>query len=297
MKRSWTIKWRYVFGIAGVEADERRSARIYFYCLQVIVLIIAFWLPFQRVLEVEDLIDPLAHLILFWVFWAVFLIDFLGCLILTQRHWRYLAGNWLSILVLLVAFPLLWSYGGYTGVLHLLRVIVLIFMVLPWSNTISRYFGFNRLLITLCLIIIISIISGLFVSFANPDMGGPWEGIWWAFQTITTVGYGDVVPDNFLGKILAIIFMLLGVGLLAMLGASFTVHFIYRGRHSKVDRSEVDDVLTEVKKVNKRLASMEEQMGAKKNKAADQENQKNKSMDDSDDGPDDDPDLPVNKMY
>jgi voltage-gated potassium channel len=52
------------------------------------------------------------------------------------------------------------------------------------------------------------------------------QAIWWAVVTLTTVGYGDITPITFGGKLLGIIIMLLGVGAMALpagiLAARFT---------------------------------------------------------------------------
>ena len=54
--------------------------------------------------------------------------------------------------------------------------------------------------------------------FSNPE--SPFDsipaGMWWAAVTITTVGYGDLVPETYLGKMFAMISMLIGYGLLAV---------------------------------------------------------------------------------
>jgi len=47
-----------------------------------------------------------------------------------------------------------------------------------------------------------------------------WDGVWWAFVTICTVGYGDKVPLSFAGKIIGIFLMISGIGLLSMLTAT-----------------------------------------------------------------------------
>jgi voltage-gated potassium channel len=40
--------------------------------------------------------------------------------------------------------------------------------------------------------------------------------MWWAVCALTTVGYGDVVPQTELGKLLASVMSILGVGLFAL---------------------------------------------------------------------------------
>ena len=51
---------------------------------------------------------------------------------------------------------------------------------------------------------------------------GLWESFWWAFVTSTTVGYGDKVPQSVLGRILAMIWMLIGIILISYLTATIT---------------------------------------------------------------------------
>jgi len=45
-----------------------------------------------------------------------------------------------------------------------------------------------------------------------------WLGMWWAIQTVTTVGYGDVVPGSTAGKVIAGFMMLGGLSLFAVSG-------------------------------------------------------------------------------
>ncbi len=54
------------------------------------------------------------------------------------------------------------------------------------------------------------------------------DAVWWTVATVTTVGYGDVVPVTDTGKIVAIFYMFFGIGVLALflsvLGTSFYKH-------------------------------------------------------------------------
>ena len=46
-----------------------------------------------------------------------------------------------------------------------------------------------------------------------------WLGMWWAVETVTTVGYGDIVPDQTAGKLIAGLLMLGGLSLIAVMPA------------------------------------------------------------------------------
>jgi voltage-gated potassium channel len=58
-----------------------------------------------------------------------------------------------------------------------------------------------------------------------PSLGG---GLWWAIQTVTTVGYGDAVPETTGGRLLAALVMLLGIGFLTVITAAITSTFVAR---------------------------------------------------------------------
>jgi voltage-gated potassium channel len=60
-----------------------------------------------------------------------------------------------------------------------------------------------------------------------PSVG---SGLWWAVQTVTTVGYGDHVPETAAGQILAAVVMLLGIGFVTVITASITGAFVARTR-------------------------------------------------------------------
>ena len=55
-----------------------------------------------------------------------------------------------------------------------------------------------------------------------------WLGMWWAIQTVTTVGYGDIVPDQTAGKIIAGFLMLGGLSLISVVTAAITSGFVSR---------------------------------------------------------------------
>jgi len=56
------------------------------------------------------------------------------------------------------------------------------------------------------------------------------QGLWWSVQTVTTVGYGDHVPSNAAGRLLAAAVMLFGIGFLTVITAAITSSFVARAR-------------------------------------------------------------------
>ena len=67
-----------------------------------------------------------------------------------------------------------------------------------------------------------------------------WRGMWWALQTVTTVGYGDVTPTHVSGRIVAAFVMLEGIAFVAILVAAITSTFVARAERER-ERAEAGD--------------------------------------------------------
>jgi len=60
-----------------------------------------------------------------------------------------------------------------------------------------------------------------------------WVGMWWALQTVTTVGYGDVTPAHASGRIVGAFVMLEGIAFLAIITAAVTSTFVVRAERER----------------------------------------------------------------
>jgi voltage-gated potassium channel len=67
-----------------------------------------------------------------------------------------------------------------------------------------------------------------------------WVGMWWALQTITTVGYGDVTPHERIGRIVAAFVMLEGIAFIAIVTAAITSTFVARAEREQRDESDIE---------------------------------------------------------
>ena len=67
------------------------------------------------------------------------------------------------------------------------------------------------------------------------------RGMWWALQTVTTVGYGDVTPEQLSGRIVAGVVMFEGIALLAIVTAAVTSSFVERAQRADNLREEAQE--------------------------------------------------------
>jgi len=121
----------------------------------------------------------------------------------------------------------------------------------------------------------LSLVGAIVIRLADqhnfPSLG---LAFWWAIQTVTTVGYGDVVPTTTAGRLVAGLEMVLGVSFVAFLTAGVTSTVIQRGeaqaQAAEASQSEqslqtIVDALAQIREairdLDKRLANIESRVG------------------------------------
>jgi voltage-gated potassium channel len=89
-----------------------------------------------------------------------------------------------------------------------------------------------------------------------PSIG---RALWWAIQTVTTVGYGDVVPRTAVGRIVESVEMALGVALVSLLTASVTSALLQRDQQTERARSDgqANAIMDALSQLDQRLERVE----------------------------------------
>lgn len=171
------------------------------------------------------------------------LVSFVGFFILRwrmddNRH-QYLKSNWLDLaLIVLLASPFLRLLVAFRiaglipalriGVLvrankkHILKLIILSSDSLPAAMT-----------LLFLVVFFFGSVTFLFEHGTNPQFHHISDGLWWAFVTLATVGYGDIVPVTSGGRIVAVLTMIFGIAVYSLLVANVTyyVEEVGRKRH------------------------------------------------------------------
>jgi voltage-gated potassium channel len=96
--------------------------------------------------------------------------------------------------------------------------------------------GAASVIVTATVLVVVG--AGALISLLDreeyPDIG---IGMWWALQTVTTVGYGDVTPTHVAGRLVAAVVMLQGIAFIAIITAVITSTFVARAtRQQEAER-------------------------------------------------------------
>ena len=98
----------------------------------------------------------------------------------------------------------------------------------------------------------------------HQEYSSVWVGMWWALQTVTTVGYGDVTPQHVSGRIIGVVVMLYGIAFLTITIAAITSTFVARAERerdqaeAKADHDEQQRVEARFDDLSARLQQVEQ---------------------------------------
>lgn len=95
------------------------------------------------------------------------------------------------------------------------------------------------------LAIFIAVVAGILLFLIDPNIHSPLDGIWSAWVTMTHVGYGDIVPTSFIGRLLAALLILVGLVFFSLFTALVSVTLIHKNmdllEHDSGNRVKLKD--------------------------------------------------------
>jgi voltage-gated potassium channel len=131
-------------------------------------------------------------------------------------------------LVDLVAWIPLLLFDHTFLAIRLLRTLRLL-KLLRYMRAIRMLFSsmsdvFDLFFVVLAALLVVILVSGNLIFFLEPEtFENAYVGCWWSLVTMTTVGYGDLVPQTILGKVQAGVLMLMGITGFALLTGTISV--------------------------------------------------------------------------
>ena len=215
----------------------------------------------------------------------VLIIEFIRKLQKSENRRMFFRKNWLALLaslpVALLILPFL-SYAAYAyPLIVLLRILNLILLIKVISKVTERFLDATYLDKIIAVFIVLLLGSTFVLYCFDPNITSIFQAVWFVFQTITTVGYGDIIPSSPAGQFIGLVLIIAGVLMFSMVTASFgylftekifkdeNVEFNQKANAIKENlhetRFQIDEIKEkavsnekELEKINERLDNLEE---------------------------------------
>jgi voltage-gated potassium channel len=208
---------------------------------------------FQLPAETSDLLNRVDNLVC-----IVFLIDFVRNLFTAKSKLGYLKWGWIDF-VSSIPYLYFLRWGRLVRVIRIMRLL----RGFRSTKLILQILFANRAKGTFAAVAMITFVIVVFASIAilnlekssDSNIKNAPDALWWAFVTVSTVGYGDRYPVTHLGRIVAVLLMTAGVGLFG----TFTAYVASLFNQQGVKENEKQDVMViaELKAIGERLDKIE----------------------------------------
>lgn len=201
------------------------------------------------------------------IIWSLFAIDLAVRTWLSEHRVRFLLDHPFEVLIVVIPF---------LRPLRLFRMAPLL-RPLAASALLSQILRTRSASWTLVSALIAIAVATVIVAIVERDIEGgiqDWGTVtWWALATITTVGYGDVVPVSTAGRIVGVFLMLVGIGVFGVLTANVAAWFVEQSQDEDQERIRVsleelevqsarqEQILDEIGDIKSELRALRDQLG------------------------------------
>jgi voltage-gated potassium channel len=193
-----------------------------------------------------------------WAIWGVFLLEYAIEFSLSPSPKAYVRRNWLSPVVLILSFPLLPDMLGTVRLARLarfLRFARLAGVTVRGLGELRQVLARRGLLYIAVTTTVLILAGAAALEVLEPKTvgGGFFNAIWWAIVTASTVGYGDIAPSTLWGRVIAVLLMLSGIGLISTFSATITSYFV--GQQEATDIKELRDQMDRIERALAEIAA------------------------------------------
>lgn len=194
-----------------------------------------------------------------WMIWGVFAAEYAFLMATSDNRLHTTRKHWLSVTIIIVSFPLLPALFAATRLARLLRLVRLVRLVLVaerGAKAIKAIVRQHEFIYILSITAFLVVVAAGVMAVVEPQDGGFWTGLWWAIVTATTVGYGDITPETVPGRVVAVLLMIAGIGLVATLAASLASYFVSGPEQEQ--SAELDEIRERLERIERLLLEQQE---------------------------------------
>ena len=188
----------------------------------------------------------------------IFLADFAIRFRRAPSKLAFMKWGWIDLISSIPAYDFL-RWGRMVRIVRIIRILRAFrsarHLVAFLYRRRSRGLALTVVLTAFVLVIFSSIAVLAFEDESESNIRTPFDAVWWAISTMTTVGYGDKVPVTVEGKIVAMILMVTGVGLFGVLTGLFARLFVEVDL--KREDADISALTMEIRLLHQRMERIE----------------------------------------
>lgn len=153
-----------------------------------------------------------------------------------ENNWMFIRNNWAYIVagipLFFICFNLLhlFDYKIFIGLISIIRIYALMKVLRITSREVRKYPEKTKLDYATVVLFLVLIFGSLIFFLAekgvNPNVINYESAIWYSIVSMTTTGYGDIVPVTMVGHIIGVIVILTGMGYVSLVTATLAYSFI-----------------------------------------------------------------------
>ena len=171
-------------------------------------------------LHLRHNINPLYTYWLDGIVWVILLFNYSLLLRVALNKKQYIKENWLQPCLIIIGAIILFHHSLLVNYIMYTRPLLAFVILLPTLRFLFSLFVDGCLWTTLIAAVVIIVFFGILASVIDPSIGSVGNGLWWALATVSTVGYGDIVPTTLPGRLLGTLLISIGLGLFAIITAN-----------------------------------------------------------------------------
>ncbi len=137
----------------------------------------------------------------------------------------------------------------FTKLFKFLKVFSSIALLLKFRKHIDKFIRTNNFHYVIWITLLTLLIGTMGIHFMEGLTIG--NALWWSFVTITTVGYGDISPVTTIGRVIAGILMLVGIGFLSMLTGTIATFFLNKNNNTSYKNQIIEDIKSKLDNFDK----------------------------------------------
>ncbi len=222
---------KHYIGLSGVDKAENAKAVRFGKLFSYLILIVLIVVIVEIVVNIVDG-KPLDHISIYIGVWLVFTIEFIVSLYLVDNKKRYIRYNWMNLLIIILTIPWIPWGGNWAAIFRALRLLLFVRIFVSILKDVFSILKRNGLGVILIGALFFIVISGaVFSAFEDIPFA---SGLWYSLITITTVGYGDIVPVTPEGRIFGAFLIVFGVILFSLIVANVSA-FLVESEQKKME--------------------------------------------------------------